>query len=117
MALPSIAGLLQNMAERSEYTLHVPMRLNSGARVPRAYVDRIEARLVAIAGGFTRARTVGAFAMSDGSVKREPVYVYSVLAGRGAARGMRRIASDIRRDLAQESVLLTVTDGISVDFV
>lgn len=95
------------MADTVEYTIHVPARLNSGERVPRAYVERIEARLVTIAGGYNRARTVGAFAMSDGSTKRESVFVYKVLAGVGADYGMRKLAKDIGRDLAQESVLVT----------
>ncbi len=104
------------MANTLEFTLHVPARYNSGARVPRAYVERVEARLVAIGGGYNRARTVGAYVMSDGSTKREPVYVYSVLAGIGAERGLRKLARDIGRDIGQESVLVT-RRPIAADFV
>ena len=95
------------MADKIEYTLHVPARFNSGERVPRPYLERIEGRLITIAGGYNRARTVGAFEMSDGSTKREPIFVYTILAGVGADYGMRKLAKDIGRDLAQDSVLVT----------
>ncbi len=104
------------MADKIEYTLHVPARYNSGARVPRPYFERIESRLVLIAGGYNRARTVGAFEMSDGTTKREPIFVYTILTGVGAARGLRKLASDIGRDLAQDSVLVT-RRTVGADFV
>ena len=104
------------MADTVQFTIHVPRNLNDNRRVPASFFRVFEARLVEIAGGFNRARTVGAYAMSDGSVKREPVYVYTSTVW-GATRATRgafsALAEYLKRALAQESVYLasTIIDG------
>ncbi len=90
-----------------EYTLHVPIRTNIGQKVSRDFFARLEERLSAIAGGFTRTRAIGGYHMSDGTLKREPVYVYSVVTDHPQEQCLRSIAGHVKISLAQESVLLT----------
>ncbi len=90
-----------------EYTLYVPQRLNNDTDVSAEFFRALEERLVSIAGGFTRMRGVGAYRMTDGSVKREPVYVYMLLASARERERIRRVAEYVKLMLAQESVLVT----------
>ncbi len=102
----------------TEYTLHVPTRLNSGARVSAEFFRVLEDRLASIGGGFSRVRVVGGYTMSDGSLKRESVYTYTLLAPDTSAiqQRVRSAALHVRGMLAQESVLVT-SRPISAEFV
>ena len=102
----------------TEYTLHVPTRLNSGARVSAEFFRTLEDRLVSIGGGFSRVRIVGGYRMSDGSLKRESVYTYTLLAPDTSAiqQRIRSLASHVRIQLAQESVLVT-SRPVSAEFI
>lgn len=102
----------------SEYTIHVPMRLNSGARVSAEFFRTLESRLASIGGGFTRTRTVGGYTTSDGTLKRESVYVYTLFAPSNPSTGERvhSLACHVKIQLAQESVLVTAR-RIAAEFV
>lgn len=95
------------MAHSIEYTLHVPRCYNSGARVDSGFFATLESKLASVSGGYNRARTIGAYRMSDGSVKREHVYVYTVIGTRAHGAALRAVAEFVKRQLAQESVLIT----------
>ncbi len=91
-----------------EYRVYVPDRLNSGKRVPSEFFANLEIRLVSIAGGFSRSHAIGGYTMSDGTLKREPVYVYTLLAPDTGAiqERIRSLAFHVKGMLAQESVLV-----------
>ncbi len=92
------------------YTLYVPTHLNSGDPVSASFFDAFESRLAGIAGGYTRTDGIGAYQMTDGTLKREPVYVYTLLApGNPSTRErVHNVARHVKLWLAQESVLVTV---------
>ncbi len=94
----------------AEYTLYTPMSLNSGASVSPGFFVALGERLAGIAGGYTRVRGVGAYVMADGTVKREPVYVYTLFAPDvpSTRERIRSVAQHVKIQLAQESVLFTV---------
>ena len=71
--------------------------------------------LVARYGGFTMTKGFGAWA-NDGTIKREPVWVYDVAMERAAVVDFRKLAADTARDAAQECVMIVTPQG-DVEFV
>jgi hypothetical protein len=90
-----------------------------------AEIERIERRMVAIFGGFTRHAGHGAWRAPDGSVMQEAVFIYDVavpafMAGavedenrawRGASAELRAIACEACNRLWQSCVYLRLPDG------
>lgn len=101
----------------TRYTLHVPRVDNHGAPVDPHELELIENQLVAVAGGWTSTRGVGAWRSPDtGTSYREPVTLYHVDSDADIAPELLTIAERAAERLEQEAVYVTAQD-ISVTLV
>jgi hypothetical protein len=92
----------------TRYTLTVPATLNDGTLVPLAEIERIEARLIEIAGGFTLTHGIGAY-RGEAQTYSEPVRLYAVdtETAEYVAAPLRMLAEYVALALDQEAVYLT----------
>lgn len=92
----------------TRYTLHVPAFYNDGSLVGDVVLHDIEARIIDIAGGFTRTSGMGGWRTDDGRVYLEQVYLYAVDSDDPEVPGkLHRLAERVADALRQEAVYLT----------
>lgn len=93
----------------TRYTLHVPELLNDRTPIHGWQIDRIEADIIAIAGGFTQTRGFGGW-RGETRYYREPVRLYQIDSADDIGGRLRDLAADIARRLDQEAVYLTAQE-------
>ena len=113
---------MRKMMQRfAEARIIIPAPQNGRDEIAQADA---EAAIREAFGGFTRTEGFGSWMADDGTIYREPVYVYDIAApllmgegedaGRewaGAMTALRRIAAQIARDMTQECVYLRSPAG------
>jgi hypothetical protein len=101
-----------------EYRLYIPMADNNGIRIPRADVDSIVRRAVDIAGGCTlSAVSRGYWRADNGREYRDPVRVLSAVDSAQHRAAWRALARQAAVLLRQESILLTVSSAVDVEYI
>ncbi len=99
------------------YTITIPSRYNNGTRVALALVDSFVHDAVKIAGGATlHGESDGYWRNADGYLVVEPVRVLEILTDYDHSNAVYALAHRVRRELAQETVLVTKAE-LSVNFV
>ncbi|MEE8551546.1 MAG: hypothetical protein V3T08_09875 [Gemmatimonadota bacterium] len=98
-----------------QITLYVPENDNYGRMRP-GVLEWVARKVIGLAGGATITRGQGLWIGSR--LFREPVAMVSALVPADADIGpYRKLAGFVKERLAQESVLLTVTDRIQGEFI
>lgn len=90
-------------------TLHVPKFLNNGTPVEESFVVALEDTLVARFGAFTRTGCTGVWKSDDGTVYTDKQCLYHIdVCHENDIHGLRYVADEVREQLAQECVYVTV---------
>jgi len=93
----------------TRYTLTVPATLNDGTLVPCSDIDHIEARLIALVGGFTLTHGIGSWREDATVYHSEAVRIYAIDTDEPeyVAAPLRMLAEWIALTLDQQAVYLT----------